>query len=149
MWCVGGDFNELLFSEDRNRPAASTSQMANFHAWVSAFNLSDLPLQYTHFTWSNFCSNAACSKLDRVFISPNWLDIFPAAALKGLPRPISGHCLLLLDTKDGPYPFRFENTWLSHKSFKCEVKSVWDQVPHRTWAGIRLQHKLKCLKHKS
>lgn len=117
---------------------------------VTEFALIDLPLQNTHFTWSNFRSNAACIKIDRVFFSCPRLEKFPAAALKGLPRPISDR-YPLLDTdrmKDGPSPFRYENMWMQHKSFKIVVKSMCDQAPQGTWAGIRLQHKLKYLKNR-
>lgn len=44
MWCLAGYFNEVLYSEDRNRSTASTSQMAQFHAWFTEFTLIDLPL---------------------------------------------------------------------------------------------------------
>lgn len=66
--CVVRDFNEVLCLEDRNRAAAATSQLANFHVEISEFTLINLPLPHTHLTWSNFHSIATCSKLDSVFI---------------------------------------------------------------------------------
>lgn len=33
-WCDGGDFNESLYSGDRNRGAFSSIPMANFHSWA-------------------------------------------------------------------------------------------------------------------
>lgn len=63
-WCIGWDFNEVLYLGDRNERVGSTSQMEIFHSWVSDFSLFDFPLQNTLFTWSNFRSNVSSSKLD-------------------------------------------------------------------------------------
>lgn len=48
--------------------------------------------------------------------------------------------------KDGPSPFRFENMWLRHKSFKQNVKSWWEKDISARWAGLKLQSKLTNLK---
>lgn len=97
----------------------------------------------------NFSSNASCSKIDRIFLSKEWLDRNPKVYLKGLPRPVSDHSPLFLSTEGlqgGPTPFRFENMWLRHKNFKESVLSWWNQPQITGWAAFRIQQKLRLIK---
>lgn len=68
-WCVGGDFNEILFPSDRKGQSRITRNSKCFHDWIAEFALIDLPLPNLQHTWSNFRINASCSKIDRFFIS--------------------------------------------------------------------------------
>lgn len=68
-WCVGGDFNEILYSGDMNMGAGSGTQMGNVHSWILDFALIDPPLQNIGYTWSNFRVNATWSRLDRLFVT--------------------------------------------------------------------------------
>lgn len=120
--------------------------MIKFNEWVSDFGLIDMPIPNTRFTWSNFRENAACSRLDRFFISNQWFDKFPASS--GLTRPVSDHCHLLMDTdsmKIWPSALRFKNMWLQHKSFKDSVKNWWLESESQQLA-VPIQQKLQSLK---
>lgn len=71
------------------------------------FSLIDLPLTNLRHTWANFRPTASCSKIDRFFVSKEWLERNPSVHLKGLPRPVSDHCPLFLSTEGlngGPTP---------------------------------------------
>lgn len=68
-WCVGGDFNEILFSSDRRDNSRLNGQTHCFHNWLSVFSLIILPLLNLHHTWSNFRENTSCSKIERFFIT--------------------------------------------------------------------------------
>lgn len=68
-WCIRGDFNEILFSSDRNGDSRINRYTQCFHDWISEFSLIDLPLMNVQHTWSNFRKNTSCSKIDRFFIS--------------------------------------------------------------------------------
>lgn len=130
-------FNEVFYFGDQN-DLDPLLKWKKFHSWVSDYSLFDFPLQNTLFTWSNFRSNVACSKLDRFFASQQWLEIFLRNSPKGLPRPISDHCPLLLDmdkSKNGPQLFRFENMWPRHQSSKQNVKSWWEEATAGKWRG--------------
>lgn len=83
-WCIGGDFNEVLFTSDRSGRRRPNPHMETFKEWVSDFNLIDLTLQQGDHTWSNFRENPSFSKIDRLFVSFQRLDRFPQVALKGL-----------------------------------------------------------------
>lgn len=125
-WFIGGDFNEVLDPMDRNGRSGPTSQKTNFNNSVYDFALFDIPLQNIHYTWFTFRTDVACSKLDQFFVNPQWVEKFSGASLRGLPRLLSDHWPLLLNTdgqKDGPSPFRFKNMWLRHHNFKALVKS--------------------------
>lgn len=76
-WCIGGDFNEILFSTDRNRTSARHHRSNSFHEWISDFSLIDLPLPNLQHTWSNFRAEASCSRLDRIFVTKEWMDKLP------------------------------------------------------------------------
>lgn len=83
------------------------------------------------------------------FISYRWWNQFPSASVRGLPRPVSDHCPLILDAdlhKDVPRPFRFENMWLCHHSFKKNVYDWWNETSIEDWAGLRFEKKLLNLK---
>jgi hypothetical protein len=46
----------------------------------------------------------------------------------------------------GPKPFRFNNFWLQHKSFKNLVVQTWEQQLVSGWMGFVLKDRLKGLK---
>lgn len=50
VWCVGGDFNKVLYSEGRNGRRSSYIQMRNFHDWVTEFALIDIPIKNLQYT---------------------------------------------------------------------------------------------------
>lgn len=58
-WCVGRDFNEILFSSDKRGSTRMNAHSELFHNWVLGFSLVDLPLTNLRHTWSNFRINAS------------------------------------------------------------------------------------------
>lgn len=66
-------------------------------------------------------------------------------------RIISDHWLVILTNdrlKWGPCPFRFENMWLDHPSFKANLLVWWNERVQGRWEGYRFMEKLKSLKGK-
>lgn len=53
-WCIGGDFNEVLFLDERNRATRRTRGMDVFRDFVYQNELIDVPSSGACFTWSNF-----------------------------------------------------------------------------------------------
>lgn len=67
----------------------------------------------------------------------------------GLPRLLSDHSPLLVmeHGRDwGPKPFRIQNAWFFHKTFKAFWESSWKEAHIVGWAGFILLQKLKTLK---
>ncbi|KAK9930653.1 hypothetical protein M0R45_027684 [Rubus argutus] len=78
-------------------------------------------------------------RLDRFLFSTGWEDVFSDARQLALTRVTSDHCPVLLDTnivKWGPAPFRFENMWLEHPSFKENFKIWWEEEIFQGWEGF-------------
>jgi len=49
-WCVGGDFNEILYPYERSSGLSPSNSMAEFPNFINSCALIDLPLQGGHFT---------------------------------------------------------------------------------------------------
>ncbi|RVW28235.1 hypothetical protein CK203_083666 [Vitis vinifera] len=66
------------------------------------------------------------------------LQLFPQGLQEALPRRTSDHWPIVLDTnpfKWGPTPFRFENMWLQHPSFKENFRNWWRGFQGNGWEG--------------
>ncbi|KAG6743423.1 hypothetical protein POTOM_054377 [Populus tomentosa] len=127
-WCLAGDFNETLSSSDRKGGSKVSAAMSRFKQCIDSCELLDLPLNGKRFTWSR--GNAA-SRIDRIFVSGDWLQLLPASTLFGLPRFSSDHrpLQLLLDYKNwGPKPFRFMNCWWLMADFRKMIQSFWNSI---------------------
>lgn len=64
-WCMGGDFNEVLYFEERNKGSRRTGGMELFCAFENQNNLNDIPIPSTRL-WSNF-QDEAMRKTDSWF----------------------------------------------------------------------------------
>lgn len=75
-WCIGGDFNEVLYMEERNRAIRRTRGMKEFCEFVDGNDLINIPMTWARFTWSNSQERSSLSKLDRFLISIEWEEYF-------------------------------------------------------------------------
>jgi hypothetical protein len=152
-WCLVGDFNACLRSEDRrgvsqSYMSSSRSELREFGEFVEAADLLDVQLLGRKFTWFH-PNGRSMSRIDRALISADWENLWGSAALWVLDRDVSDHCPLLLkySTMDwGPKPFRFNNHWLNHKGFKKVVEETWLSQGFVGWMGYILKEKFKSLK---
>ena len=113
--------------------------------------LLDPPLRNAPFTWSNMQESPVCKRLDRFLYSNEWEHLLPQSLQEVLPRWISDHWTIVLDTnpfKWGPTPFRFENMWLQHPSFKECFSSWWRGFQGNGWEGHKFMRKLQFVKAK-
>jgi hypothetical protein len=68
-------------------------------------------------------------KLDRILVSTCWELKFPRVMVQSLPRGISDHTSLMLDTGSPSQPnkctFKFELAWLFKDGFHAKVIEIW------------------------
>ena len=150
-WCLGGDFNIILFQKERSRQRRLTAAIRRFAQIIDELGLVDLPLQGGLFTWNGGQNDQSWARLDRFLMTQNWLDQFSGVLQSKLPRPISDHFPILLEgggLRRGPSPFRFENMWLKVEGFKDFLRSWWQGTVIRGNVSFRLAAKLKELKQK-
>ncbi|MCI11540.1 transposon TX1 putative protein [Trifolium medium] len=108
----------------------------------------DLPLLGRHFTWCH-ANGTTMSRIDRVIISMEWMEVWGDCTLWVCPRDVSDHCPLVLKYANndwGPKPFRFNNYWIDHKFFKKVVEDSWRAQEVSGWMAFVLQEKLRGLK---
>ncbi|KAL4281614.1 hypothetical protein GQ457_03G026570 [Hibiscus cannabinus] len=146
-WLVIGDFNELLFANEKvgGRPR-NQRQMINFGRVLSDCSLEDVGYAGPWFTWEKgkFEGTNIRERLDRGVANKNWWNLFPHFHLAHLTHAFSDHCPLLLNT-DNRSPsryrvshFRFEASWLLEESCEEEVRRLWKQCSGSIVQRLRL-----------
>ena len=51
-WCIGGDFDEILYPQERSSGLCPMNTMVEFHDFINYGALVDLPLHGGDYTWS-------------------------------------------------------------------------------------------------
>lgn len=98
--------------------------------------VTELPLHGHKFTWTSSSSSASPTlvKLDRVFCSLDWEDMFLDCLLQSSASDDSDHCPLILGLRDSitsKRRFHFESFWTSMEGFQESVAAAWSSVqPH-------------------
>ncbi|XP_073019349.1 uncharacterized protein [Primulina eburnea] len=132
--CITGDFNDLLYSEDKKGMVEHPKWLfKGFREAVTYCALKEIPMQGYQFTWSRSRgkSNAVEEKLDRAFGNSEWMALFPNAQLSNLVASISDHSPLFLRTTQPEIflqkrKFRFKNKWLREPDFMELVQNSWN-----------------------
>ena len=146
---MGGDFNEILSPYERSKGGRISNSMRRFADILNDLELRDLPLQGGPFTWRGGLNGRSKSRLDRFVVSTDWESHCCKVIQCCLPRPVSDHCPILLDSdgvRMGPTPFRFELMWLKHEGFKETLKGWWQNLQFHGSYSFILSAKLKALK---
>ncbi|XP_024995944.1 uncharacterized protein LOC112529100 [Cynara cardunculus var. scolymus] len=89
------------------------------------------------------------SKLDRFFVSSEFLSMWPDANATILAREYSDHCPIVLTCNSadfGPTSFRFFNSWLVHEDIRDLVHTAWNSIKCRSTADVTLAAKLRTVK---
>ena len=92
-----------------------------------------------------------CKTLDRFLYSNEWGQLFPQGLQEALIRRTSDHWPIVLDTNPfmrGPTPFRFENMWLQHPSFKENFRNWWRGFQGNRWESHKFMRRLQSVKAK-
>jgi hypothetical protein len=151
---IGGDFNILRFSGEKNRNFCHNRFTDMFNWIINTFELRDLNLNGGMYTWSNNQADPTLERLDRVLISPEWEALFPLTNLRKTPRFLSDHNPLILcsdqEKNRKTKQFFFETSWVKHPDFIPKVKEIWGKHVIASSAvekwGIKLNRVKKFLK---
>lgn len=73
---MGGDFNILRFSSEKNKKFSENNFSSMFNLIINSYELRELALS-GGYTWSNNRKDPTLEKLDRVLISNSWEMEFP------------------------------------------------------------------------
>ncbi|KAI8014287.1 hypothetical protein LOK49_LG05G00313 [Camellia lanceoleosa] len=101
-WMIARDFNEILFSYEKDGVNAwCRVQMEAFQSVVQDCELVDLGYSGPKYTWSNNrSSRLVWERLDRVLANCAWVNGFPVARVFHLVRASSNHSPILVDVLD-------------------------------------------------
>lgn len=105
-----------------------TKAMRNFSEIISDLQLINLSLLVAQYTWSRGENNLQASRIDRFLISTEWNESFKSIKQLAMPRPISDHKPLMLESGDWSSTlsyFKFENMLLQQEGFMDMVKEWW------------------------
>jgi hypothetical protein len=126
---IWGDFNLIYQAEDKNNGRLNRRLMRTFRQFLDDMELQELHLKGRRCTWSNERECPTLVRLDRVFVSEDWVSDFPDHDLSALASECSDHTPLLLRT-DCSLPhlkrFRFENYWVKCDGYLQVVEEAWN-----------------------
>jgi exonuclease III len=126
---IGGDFNILRFSSEKNKTFISNRFSDMFNWIINTYDLRDLPINGGRFTWSNNQCDPTLEKLDRVLINAEWEEVFPLTNLKKNPREMSDHNPLILrsdlEERKKSKHFCFETYWTKHPDYHPKLVEIW------------------------
>jgi hypothetical protein len=111
---VAGDFNLIVNPEDKSQGVIHRHMMGSVRRTLSNLELKEVYLNGRRFTWSNERVQPTMEKLDKVFSTMDWEDLFPDAFLSAMSSGPSNHCLLVLSlTPDlqRSRKFQFQSFW--------------------------------------
>lgn len=149
VWCILGDFNVIRSLEENFNSNSFTRSMMMFNDLISELELVDPPLANAQFTWSNFCKESVCCRLDRFLFLVGLGDLFYFGRQEAVIKTILDHCPITFNTNPpnwGPMPFTFENMWLDHKDLQYSFKLWWSDVRVLGWEGFKFMSKFRALK---
>jgi len=144
VWCVIGDFNSVRRQDERR----SLFSASDYSREIRGFNDFYVPMVGRKFTWYK-PNGSVKSRIDKVLVSREWLDVWPECKQFILSRTVSDHCALVLkDSKVdwGPKPFRSLDVWQEDSRFKDFVRSKWHSYELQGGSMFIFKEKLKKLK---
>ncbi|XP_068504049.1 uncharacterized protein [Phaseolus vulgaris] len=151
MWCLCGDFNAVRNRSERKGirdRVVQSREIEGFNNFIDSNALLDLPVVGKIFTWFK-ADGSAKSRLDRVLVSDEWLEVWPMSKQYVQKREVSDHCAIVVKAVDkdwGPKPFRSIDAWFMEKGLSKMVEDKWVSYVTQGSALQKMKVKLKCLK---
>jgi hypothetical protein len=140
----------LSGSRMKNRDHTLHKHSSPFNNLICKHNLVEIHMVSGGFTWSNNQETPTLVKLDRVLMSGSWENIFPLVKVKKLPKNVSDHNPLVVDSKNlvkkTQSSFVFEIGWLNHSDFKQIIGRIWNKPCRAKSTLDKIQQNLKMCK---
>lgn len=130
-WLLLGDFNLIYRVQDKNNNRVNLVLLNAFRRTIVKLQVTPIDLQGKKFTWCNDQQIPTMTKIDHLFVTPEWLDFFPRTDLRALASLGSDHCPLFLQgdhTPDFYRGFRFESYWINMPGFLEAVQEAWEKT---------------------
>ena len=127
---LAGDFNMIYCAEDKNNDNINRAMIGRFHRFANDLELKEIPLLGRRYMWLDEREAPTLIKLDRVFCTINWEELYPDCILQSHGSEISGHCPLVLGLRDGvrgKRRFHLESFWTKLPGFSDIVTTSWNQ----------------------
>ncbi|XP_021860628.2 uncharacterized protein [Spinacia oleracea] len=141
-WLVMGDFNSILYSDDRlNGSIVTATETRDFEACIDGAALAELKSCGHFYSWSNKGQGEfrISSRIDRAFGKASWNLSVTNAIVDYLNPGLSDHSPLLLSCNvnvcTGGRPFKFFNYMADHPNFLQTVQVGWST---RVWAKLKV-----------
>jgi exonuclease III len=97
-WMINGNFNMIYQATDKSNDRLHRRQMGRFRRLLSDLELKQLHLHGRLFTWSNERTHPTLERIDHIFISLDWEDLYPNSFLQSMYSACSDHAPLLLQS---------------------------------------------------
>jgi hypothetical protein len=147
---LGGDFNIIRGPDEKNNNRFNERWPSLFNAIINNLFLRELELSGRQFTWANNLSIPTYEKLDKILVSTEWEFNFSRVTVRSLPRVVSDHMPLLLDTGSPSQPnkrsFKFELAWLFKDGFHENMAEVWQRENKGSTTLEKWQNKIRTLR---
>jgi hypothetical protein len=147
---IGGDFNILRFSSEKNKKFIPNRFSKTFNSLIHLYELREIDISGGQYTWSNNQSNPTLEKLDRALMSGDWENRFPTVQVHKHPRELSDHNPLVLSTRqrdrNRKRDFKFELSWLQDNVCVKRIQEIWEQPIRDVNALDRVLFRMKKVK---
>ncbi|XP_074314107.1 uncharacterized protein LOC141649312 [Silene latifolia] len=150
-WVVLGDFNNVMYANERLGKAVKDDEMLPFQNTVASCDLHDLHTTGAFFTWNNKqpSETRVFSRIDRVLVNGAWLTNCSDWFAHFQPEGSFDHCPCIISCGGicsvNKKPFKFFNMWTKVDEFKTVVQQGWDILVVGT-PMYQVVRKLKLLK---
>ncbi|XP_070026498.1 uncharacterized protein [Nicotiana sylvestris] len=151
-WLVAGDFNAVMYQDDRifGNPITYT-EIKQYSECMHELFRTEVHWRGDYYTWSNKQQNndRIYSKIDRAFGNHEWMMTWGHLIMQYDETFIPNHAPMLLTMVSSnnsiKVPFKIFNIWVEHKEFLEIVKKAWQQT-QSTSKMKNIWMKLKSLK---
>ncbi|XP_074299402.1 uncharacterized protein LOC141630493 [Silene latifolia] len=100
-WLIGGDFNNVLYANERIGSEITLAEVQPFLDCVNDCKITDMKVVGSFYTWNNKQDvlTRVYSRIDRALINDDWLDAFPDAYAHFMTEGTFDHspCVIYLD----------------------------------------------------